>query len=627
MRKHHTASVKPKAKISSRYYGGMYVVDVVPFAKAAPGGSLSYRSPTKLERGDIVMVQLRKRKVPGVVVGIEEAFAAKATLKSASFTISGAISKPIGCLPDNVMEAVLRTSVWHAAALGSVLHQLLEPWVEETDVPTLVATNGSGFLVRPVECPLPERKTRYRELIAESEARERATLLVVSTLAEIEYWKKAFADLSPVVLSGTLKEEKRAKALQEARNAKSLVLATPHFAFAQIERLDTVIIERVGAGGFRLPKRPFLDIRIALLELARSRALRIVYGDFPLPLEYRAGLRKLGGKPEPVTLIDARAEREEGEAWSAIPSSLRERIAAELLEGGRVAVFAARKGYSPVVICRDCGQALKDERGKVFAFTTEGGKRLFRTADGKSELSTSINCPNCGSWNLLPLGVGVERVAEELQANFPEAPFVQFDADTVRTMTGAKRRLATLNELGSLVVGTEALAPWLLASGIPISLSVIASADSLLALPFWRARERFLRLGYLLTALAPRAVIATRLPEDAAVRTLANPSDPSFFEEEGQLRSALGYPPFGTLISFTWQGSLRVLDSVEKEVRGAVEGHSFLAVPDRYLRGTILQRTFVLTLPRDVWPDTKLSVRLSSLPPTVRVMVDPESFW
>jgi primosomal protein N' len=525
------------------------------------------------------------------------------------------------------MEAVRRTAEWHAAAIGSVLSQLLSPWIATDDLTSLPREPGSGFAVHAIECALPERKTHYRARIDENASRGRATLLVLPTLAEVEYWRKALTDLSPVVLTGNLKEGKRLTALQEAQNSTSLVIATPHFSFAQISALDTVIVERVGAGGFRLPSRPYLDMRIALLELARARDLRVIYGDLPLPLEYRAGARKLAAEGR-VEVLDARVEREEGEVWRAVPKALLERIRTEVETGGRVAVLAARKGYAPVVICRDCGQALKDARGKTYAFFTEGGKRIFRTSDGASELATNTTCPNCSSWNLLPLGVGVERVFEELREAFADSPVVLFEADTVKTATGARRKLSDLNELGSIVVGTEAMVPWILAaSPAPLSLAAVASADSLLALPFWRARERFLRLGFSLRALAPTAVVATRLPDDTAVKTLSNPDAADFFEEELMLRKALGYPPFGTLISLTWEGSQAALDKMRSEVDSAIAGYSARTIPDRFVHGTRYRRTIVLTLPKDTWPDGALSRSLSALPPSVRVLLDPESFW
>lgn len=606
----------------------MYVVDVIPFAPGAPGGSLSYRSATKFPLGSIVTVKLRRKEVPGVVVGVEEVQDVKAMLKAASYALSGTISKPHGKVPGALMEAIGNIAAWHAASPGSVMHQLLDEWVEEGSLETLPASAGTDFAVDAVEGPLSERKARYRTLVAEAGSRGKAALLVVPTLAEVEYWKKAFKDIPCTVLSSALKDAKREEAIRSARESRSLVIATPHFAFAQMHDLGAIIVERVGAGGFRLPKRPYLDMRVALLELARARKLRIVYGDYPLPLEYRSGTRQLSASGEGVEVIDSRSEREEGESWSTIPRTLRERIGRELEQGGRIALFAARKGYAPVVVCGDCGQALKDERGKVYSFTQESGKRLFRTADGKSVLSTERNCPNCGSWNLRPLGVGVERVVEELREVFSDAPLVLFDADTVRTAVGASRRLSPLKDIGSIAVGTEAMAPWLLAaSPAPFTFAAIVSADSLLALPFWRARERFLRLGLLLPSIAPHTVVATRLSEDAAVKTLKDPANPIFFQEETALRKALGYPPFGTLISLSWQGSQAALDKTEKIVLSTVSPHESRSIPDRFIRGTLSQRTRVLSIPKDSWPDVTLSARLASLPPSVRVFIDPESFW
>lgn len=601
----------------------MYVVDVIPFAPGAPAGALSYRSRSDLPLGSLVTVTLRHRQVQGIVVGSMPALEAKATLKTADFAVTGTISRPQGAMPSNLLEALGRTASLHAAPMGSVLSQLLGPWMDQ-GTPDFCAQAGGGFGIDPVECSLQERKTRYRVRIDENSARGRSTLMVVPTLAEVEYWRRALADLAPLLLTGKAKG-KRESALTAAREATSLVICTPHFSFAQIKALDTIIIERVGAGGFRLPQRPYLDTRLALIELARARDLRLMYGDFPLPLEYRSGSRKLK-IPRDIEVIDARKEREEGESWRAIPTALLRRIRAELDGGGRVAVLAARKAYAPMVVCRDCGQALRDPRGKAYAFSVEGGTRIFRTADGGSELSTSINCPHCGSWNLLPLGVGVERVYEELREEFAGNPVILFDADSVRTYAGARRKLSEAAHLGAIIVGTEAAVPWLLtALPVPLSFATIASADSLLALPFWRARERFLRLGYLLRALAPVAVVATRLPDDTAVTALEDPSP--FFEEESALRRALGYPPFGTLISVSWEGSERALEKTGREVEQALAGYSYRRIPDRHIRSGRMRRTVVLSLPKDVWPETGLSRRLASFPPSVRVMLDPESFW
>jgi primosomal protein N' (replication factor Y) len=449
---------------------------------------------------------------------------------------------------------------------------------------------------------------------------------------------------------------RRAAALAKAHEAASLIISTPLFSFTPLQNLGHICIERAGAGGYKLPKRPYLDMRIALLELARAYGIPLSYGDFPLPLELRADARKLIGaasisimdtRKDAGTKKDATATEEEKKPWSAVPDPLRARLSEVLAAGGRAAVLAVRKGYAPVVVCRDCGQALRDERGAVYAFTQEGGERRFRTSDGVSVLGTKMTCPKCASWNLLPLGVGVERVVEELAKLFPESRIVQFDADSARAAAGAKKQLAPLTEPGSIVVGTEAMVPWLLAAAPePIDLAAIASADSLLALPFWRARERFVRLAHLLGAVASEVIIATRLPDDTAMALLRDPSDTSFFDEEISLRAALGYPPSGTLISFSFTGSASVLDRLEAEVRAAISdpkaadrkprnagnspaapGSRLRTVADRLVRGSVYRRTLVLMLPKDGWPDARLAASISSLPPSVRVLIDPESFW
>lgn len=630
----------------------MYVLEVLPLAAGVPGGTLSYRSAEDAPFGSIVTVTLRRRRVRAVVVGSQSALEAKAALKTASYTLSGNVSESAGRLPKPFMEAVVRIAAWHAAPTGSILASLLQEEVV-ADRELLLGypeSRGTEFSVESIELPLRARADSYRAIAIARAGRGMATLLVVPTLAEVEYWKRELAGLKPVVLSGSLTGARRRAALEKAHGAVSLIIATPLFSFIPLKHLGHICIERAGAGGYKLPKRPYLDMRVGLLELARAYGLPISYGDFPLPLELRADTRALPAPGTAITVIDTRKETagtDENAPWSAVPEKLRVHLAHVLSAGGRAAVLAVRKSYAPVVVCRDCGQALKDERGAVYAFTQEGGERRFRTSDGVSVLSTKTTCPTCGSWNLLPLGVGVERVVEELQKLFPESGIVHFDADAVRTAVGAKKKLTPLSEPGTIVVGTEAMMPWLLAAAPePIDLAAIASADSLLALPFWRARERFVRLAYLLGAVAPEVVVGTRLPDDASLSLLRDPADPAFFAEETALRAALGYPPFGTLISFSFVGSAHVLDQLEAEVRRAVAGIPTSAagwtrqddprtesipklrkISDRPVRGTTSQRTLVLMLPKDHWPDNELATRISSLSPAVRVSIDPESFW
>ncbi len=524
----------------------MYVVDVIPFSRTAPAGTLSYRSRTALAEGTIVEVSLRRRMVQGLVVGCQSVAEAKATLKNAAFMLTKTVPTASGTLPEMLRAAAERIAQLHAATLGSTLASLFGEHIRSdlSLADTVQMQKGIGRALHAAELRLAQRAAQYRAIIEANTAAKQATLLVVPTIAETEYWKQEFQAFKPIILSGALTGKRREAALHATVSSAQLVIATPSFSWTPVLALGALIIERMGAGSYRSPKRPYLDFRTALTELARTRELPITYGDFPLPLEYRPHPEAaLSPAPGSVSILDLRREKIEEpkpgvvtpdftpQAWAAVPKVMTEAIAHTLDEGGRALVLAVRKGYAPTVICRDCGTARTDEFGNVLTFTKEGPHgRAFRSVDGRVIEATDVLCDVCGSWNLMPLGVGVERVEEELRASFPEAKVIRFDGDTVRSLSMAKKALEGIGEPGTIVVGTEGALPWILAvRSAPFELAVVASADSLLSLPFWRARERFVRLGLTLTSLANRVLLGTRLPEDAAVHAIAQPPQAGVF--------------------------------------------------------------------------------------------------
>jgi primosomal protein N' (replication factor Y) len=236
------------------------------------------------------------------------------------------------------------------------------------------------------------------------------------------------------------------------------------------------------------------------------------------------------------------------------------------------------------------------------------------------------SCQRCGSWNLLPLGIGIERVEEEVRAAFGTAPVTVIAPDTAQSPSKMKKVLAAAYERNDIIAATEAALPWLYA--VPPTrptFGVIASADSLLALPFWRARERFVRLSLFFSGIVDTLLMLTRHPEDAAVEALTA-SGGSFWNEETALRKALAYPPFGTLITATAEGSSSAVVELIDQISFLTSAYGPVVLPPRQL-GARVSQTIVLALKQQEWPDTKLSLLLSSLPPAVRVRIDPESLW
>jgi primosomal protein N' len=622
----------------------MFVLEIIPLSRTAPPHPLSYRSREKVVLGTIVSVPLRKKTVPGLVVGSVPVREAKAELKTASFSLSRSATEHIGVLPAGLITAGKEIAAYYATTLGAVLSALLIPVLPET-LPSRFA-KGGGFEIEHIEMPTLARRKRYETLVKKTE--KGVTLLVVPTQAEADEWALLLKSQKPLIISGKLSGKRRDLAIARACGAGldkdhrlspslSLIITTPGFSWIPVPHLTRIIIERVSAGTFALPKRPHVNIVFALTELARVRDIPLAYGDYPLPLEYRTNPGKsLKAKDAPlgiITILDTRSRKEDGKvhstkeggaAWKAIPGVVRDDIKKTIEGGGRAAVLAVRRGYAPTVVCRDCGTAVTDEFGRTLSLVTINGVRLLRSTDGTSVESAKTLCKNCGSWNLMPLGVGVERVEEELGAAFPDTSLVRIDQDS---MTSRTKLLERISEPGTIIIGTESMLSWI-SPEYPIDLGVVASADSLLSLPFWRARERFVRIGLMFAERAKRVIVATRHPEtDAVLSALTSPSTSEFWQEELALRKALNYPPFGTLIVFQVEGtSARIADA-----RAAINEACAPLVPihlaPRAISASVLRGISVLQLPEGVWPHTMLSEQISRLSPAIRVHIDSESLW
>jgi primosomal protein N' (replication factor Y) len=600
----------------------MYVIDVIPFAAGAPAGALSYRANQKTPIGAVVEVTLRGKRIRGVVMSCESVRDAKASLKNAGFALkSGKLAKQ-GLLPPALMKAAQDVALYHAAPVGSVLSSLLSETLPD-EIPKLVS--GPGFKKIPMECIYQERLEKYKSLSAKEFRSGRSVLLVAPTVIELARLAETFAEFKPVVLSGALKGLKREAALAAAVSAK-LVIATPAFMWTPVAKLGAVILERASAGSYVFQKRPYLDARVAAQALAEAREVSFVLGDYPLPIEWRIEpvSAPATGPSGTVRIIDMRKARLEGEKFKAVPDEIMLGIGSAIANGGRAAVLAVRKGYSPAVVCRTCGSAVRDKEGRSLAFSTARGERVFRSADGSVVESAERVCDVCGSWNLMPLGIGVERVAEEIKEALPDARIVQIDADTVRTPAQVKRAAQAARESGTVIIGTELMLPFFDPSE-PLEYAAIASADSLLALPFWRARERLVHAGLTLRNRAAILDVATRRPEDAAFTALRDADQTFFIEENGQ-REQFSYPPYGHLLRIRALVSPTRRETAAREILDALSGHTAIRMPDRKAKNKIAV-TIVLKLPKDAWPDAHLSNALASLPPSVTTLIDSESLW
>jgi primosomal protein N' (replication factor Y) len=207
-----------------------------------------------------------------------------------------------------------------------------------------------------------------------------------------------------------------------------------------------------------------------------------------------------------------------------------------------------RRGFSSFVACRACGERIQCRNCAVTLTYHRRDRRLLCHYCGYAERVPSI-CPKCQSEHIYFLGVGSEKVEDELHSQFPRARITRLDRDTV---TGKRQYEVILQGFreGSydILVGTQMIAK---GHDIPnVTLVGVVSADVGLGLPDFRAAERTFQL---LTQVAGRAgrgdlpgiVLAQTInPDHYAIRMAAAHDYQAFYEKELNFRRMMHYPPF-----------------------------------------------------------------------------------
>lgn len=158
-------------------------------------------------------------------------------------------------------------------------------------------------------------------------------------------------------------------------------------------------------------------------------------------------------------------------------------------------IFINRRGYSPTLLCQECGWLSQcpqcDSRMTVHHFEQQRQHLHCHHCDYKSPAPTQ--CPQCHSSRLLPLGQGTQRIEEELEQHFPQAPVIRIDRDS---MSRKGQMAATLEKIhqtdACILVGTQMLAK---GHHFPkVSLAVILGLDNSFFSSDFRGAERMAQL-------------------------------------------------------------------------------------------------------------------------------------
>jgi primosomal protein N' (replication factor Y) len=263
-----------------------------------------------------------------------------------------------------------------------------------------------------------------------------------------------------------------------------------------------------------------------------------------------------------IKIIDLKQNKPIKGSWgmSWLSPVLCDKLKANYEKGEQSVLFLNRRGYAPLVICRDCGYRIQCPN--CTAWLTEhlrAGKLVCHHCGYMTNIPKE--CPDCHSENgLTACGPGVERIAEEVKYRFPLARTKVLSSDFVTNFKEVQQVIKEMeNGEIDILIGTQILAK---GHHFPeLTLVGIVDADLGLMGSDLRASERTYQLLSQVSGRAGRGekkgevYLQTLYPENAVLNALVSGNNDEFYQIEKQTRKILKMPPFGKLAAVIVSGT------------------------------------------------------------------------
>ncbi len=495
----------------------------------------------------------------------------------------------------------------------------------------------------------------YFEAVAAALAAGRQALVLLPEIALTEGWLGRFEarfGFAPLLWHSSVQPAARRLAWRALATGQAPVAVGARSAlFLPMPNLGLIVVDEAHDQGFKQEEHvPYHARDVAVVRAREAGAAVVLATATPsletleqvrrgayahLVLPERHGARAL---PE-VALVDLRRTPPQRGRWLAPPVAAA--LDAALAAGEQALLFLNRRGYAPLTLCRACGARIQCPNCTAWMVEHRLQRQLLCHHCGH-QMPVPAACGACGAeGTMVPVGPGVERLAEEVAALWPGARTALVTSDTVTTRAQAA---ALFDDVAArrldILIGTQMLAKGHDFPGL--TLVVVVDADLALAGGDLRAAERTFQQ---VTQVAGRAgrgerpgrvLVQTFRPEEPVMQAIAAQDRARFVAVEREARRAAGMPPFGRLAALILSGADAAATEAAARMLAraaphdpAVTVHGPAPAPLAMLRGRHRQRLLVHArrageLNRYVraWVD---AVRL---PAAIRLAidVDPQSF-
>ena len=382
------------------------------------------------------------------------------------------------------------------------------------------------------------------------------------------------------VFHSNLNNSERVEVWKSIQGKCSVLLGVRSSVFLPFKKLGLVIVDEEHDSSYKQQQpSPRYNARDSAIYLASLFNAKVLLGSATPSVEtyYNANTGKYGFvellkrysdiKLPKIDSFDLKKGLLKKEMTGFFSNKLINEISNQLEKNKQVILFQNRRGYSKVLNCDSCGNAVVCKYCSVSLTYHKNNNNLRCHYCGYIE-SLDNSCKSCGHNSFAKKGFGTEQVVESLIEIFPDYKIARMDHDTTRKKNAYEEIILDFQQLNiDILVGTQ-----MIAKGFDfdnVSLVGIIDADSMLNYPDFRSHERAFQLMSQVSGRAGRkekqgvVVLQTYTPDHEIINFVKQHSFKKFYKLQINERKTFNYPPFTRLIVINFKHTDHlVLDQV-----------------------------------------------------------------
>lgn len=375
------------------------------------------------------------------------------------------------------------------------------------------------------------------------------------------------------VIHSRLNDRQRFTAWEKIKSDDvDIVIGVRSAIFAPLKNLGLIVVDEEHEDTYKNFEMPTYNARdIAVLRCKFNNAVTVLGSATPSIDTYYNSLNKkyslflLKDRPFQTKLPDIEVVDLNKVSFMEKQNLLSQNLLKEMKEvlsaGKQVMLFLNRRGYSNIVLCKDCGYTFSCKNCDI-ALTYHKTNKVLNCHYCGYAINRFNICPDCKSKDLLKIGSGTQKITEIITKRFYNKTVYRVDMDTMRFKDSYETFFDKISKKEvDIIIGTQIITK---GHNFPdIGLVGIVCADLSLNFPDYRSCEKTFSLIMQVAGRTGRSekdagkvIIQTFSPSHYAIKSIVNYEYNTFYKTEFNIRNKYLYPPYVKLMLIEFKGAI-----------------------------------------------------------------------